>query len=57
MSRTRFNTMPDNCSHACSLLARFFQIMKQKVRVEDELYGYKSGKSVPTRPDEPKKGK
>lgn len=49
--------MPDNCSHACSLLARFFQIMKQKVRVEDELYGYKSGKSVPTRPDEPKKGK
>jgi hypothetical protein len=45
------------CFTLWCLLARFFQIMKQKVRVEDELYGYKSGKSVPTRPAEPKKGK
>ena len=45
----------------CSLLARFFQIMKVKARTEDELLALKGGSTgaASSRPDvaEPKKAK
>ena len=43
----------------CSLLARFFQIMKEKAREQDELRSVKGMGSAPSKPSvaEPKKAK